>query len=77
LHVVVTGELRLWSRVEIECILQMLGARVTTSVSSKTKYVVAGVRAGSKLRRAALLGIPVLDERGFMELARKGGVAAG
>jgi DNA polymerase III epsilon subunit-like protein len=77
LHIVVTGELRLWSRVEIECVLQMLGARVTTSVSSKTKYVVAGARAGSKLRRAALLGIPVLDERGFMELARKGGVAPG
>lgn len=42
------------------------GGHISTSISSKTDYVVAGERAGSKVRKARLLGIDVIDERTFL-----------
>ena len=44
------------------------GGRVTTSVSKKTDYLVAGESAGSKLEKAERLGVPVLDEAGLRGL---------
>ena len=44
------------------------GGRVTSSVSKKTDYVVAGENAGSNLTRAESLGVAVLDEPGLLEL---------
>ena len=60
--IVLTGELSAYSRKEAGEKLEALGAKVSGSVSKKTSCVVAGEAAGSKLKRAQELHIPVLDE---------------
>mgnify|MGYP001770967008 FL=1 len=64
---VLTGELSR-PREEIARELELLGAKVSSSVSKKTSYVVAGEGAGSKLQKAQELKVPVLDEAGLGEL---------
>jgi DNA ligase (NAD+) len=59
---VLTGTLESMQREEAEDALRALGAKATGSVSKKTSYLVAGRDAGSKLRKAEELGVPVLDE---------------
>ena len=63
---VLTGTLKSMTREEAEQALERLGAKVATSVSRKTTYLVAGEDAGSKLERAHALGVPVLDEDAFL-----------
>ena len=65
---VLTGELTRYSRKGAGEKLEALGAKVSGSVSKKTSCVVAGEAAGSKLRRAQELGVPVLDEGQFLVL---------
>lgn len=65
---VLTGTLQQMTRDQATQMLQALGARVSGSVSSKTKCVVAGEKAGSKLEKAAKLGIPVMNETDFLSL---------
>lgn len=72
---VVTGTLETMGRDEATQKLQALGARVSGSVSSKTKCVVAGEKAGSKLDKAQKLEIRVMNEQEFLDfLAQYGGV---
>lgn len=65
---VVTGKLESMDRDVAEARLRELGARTASSVSQKTSGVVAGPGAGSKLKKAESLGVPVLDERAFLSL---------
>ena len=60
--VVLTGRLTHLTRDEASEKLVKLGAKITSSVSKRTDYVIAGEDAGSKLRRANELGITVLNE---------------
>ena len=62
---VITGTLPTMSRDEAKDFIQLHGGKVTGSVSSKTDYLVAGEKAGSKLSKAKKLGIEVLDESGL------------
>lgn len=63
--VVFTGTLQRWGREAATRRVEALGGRVTSSVSKKTDYVVAGQDGGSKLDQAKKLGIPIITEEGF------------
>jgi DNA ligase (NAD+) len=65
---VLTGTLPELTREEAAELIVAAGGRVTSAVSKKTDYVVAGDEAGSKLAKAESLGIPVLDEAGLRGL---------
>ena len=73
---VLTGELSACSRKEAGEKLEALGAKVSGSVSKKTSFVVAGEAAGSKLRKAQELGVPVLDEAQFLTVSGPDDAAA-
>ena len=65
---VFTGELESMSREDAERKVRELGAKASSSVSKKTSFVVVGREPGSKARKAAQLGVSVLDESGFLKL---------
>lgn len=66
--VVVTGTLSNYGRKEIKEKLESLGAKVTGSVSKKTDFVLYGIQAGSKLKKANELGIKTINEENFENL---------
>jgi DNA ligase (NAD+) len=70
--VVFTGTLETMSRPEAKAMAEKLGAKVTDSVSEKTDLVVVGADAGSKARRAAELGVRVVSEAEWREIAAGG-----
>ncbi|WP_138203824.1 NAD-dependent DNA ligase LigA [Haloimpatiens lingqiaonensis] len=66
--VVVTGSLQKYSRTEIKNKLESLGAKVSSSVSKKTDYVLVGEAPGSKYEKAVELGIKIITEEDFEKL---------
>jgi len=65
---VLTGTLPQWTRDEATNAIEAAGGRVTSSVSKKTSFVVAGEESGSKLEKAQKLGVAVIDEARLREL---------
>lgn len=68
---VLTGALERFTRSEATEMIESRGGKASGSVSKKTAYVVAGEAAGSKLRKAQELGIPVLSEEEFLNMMKK------
>ena len=68
---VLTGALSLFTRDEATEKIEAHGGKASGSVSKKTTYVVAGENAGSKLRKAGELGIPVLTEQQFLDMLQE------
>ena len=66
--IVVTGTLERFKRNEIEGVIEKYGGRVSSSVSSKTSFVLVGSEPGSKLEKARSLGVRVMSEREFLEM---------
>ena len=69
---VLTGTLTRFTREEAKEKIQSLGGRVTSTISKKTDYLVAGASAGSKLEKARQLDIPVLNEEALQKLMENG-----
>jgi DNA ligase (NAD+) len=70
---VLTGTLSTMSREEATAAIERLGGKVSGSVSRKTRYLVVGADAGSKLEKARELGVGLLTEEQFAELIMKEG----
>jgi DNA ligase (NAD+) len=66
---VLTGTLPTLSRDAATAIIEKHGGKAASSVSSKTTYVVAGEKAGSKLVKAQNLGVSIIDEDTLLEMA--------
>lgn len=66
---VLTGTLPTLSRSEATKIIEDLGGKASSSVSKKTSYVVAGEEAGSKLKKAQDLGIPIISQNDLLKMA--------
>ncbi|GAB6047282.1 NAD-dependent DNA ligase LigA [Methyloparacoccus murrellii] len=65
---VITGTLAGLSREDAKALVLSLGGKATGSVSARTDYLVAGAEPGAKLTKAQALGVPILDEAGFLAL---------
>ena len=67
--VVVTGKLMSFTRSSINAKIEELGARAGSSVTTSTDFLICGESAGGKLSKAKSLGIKVLSEEQFLEMA--------
>ena len=62
LQIAITGKISSMSRDEVKNLLLSEGAKVTSSISKKTNYLIAGENAGSKLEKAKNLGVKIIDD---------------
>ena len=67
---VLTGTLENYTRDEAKELIESLGGKVTSSVTKKTSYIIAGENPGSKLDKAMSLGVEILDEKGIKDLLK-------
>lgn len=67
---VLTGSLENYTREEVGEIIEKFGGKVSSSVSKKTSYVLAGEEAGSKLTKAQSLGVTIITENEFEEMIK-------
>lgn len=74
LKFVFTGGLERMPRRQAQELVESLGARVVSSVSRETDYVVVGTDPGSKHDKAVAIGVKTLSEEGFIDLLRRSGV---
>ncbi len=72
LTIVVTGSLEGFTRDSVKEAIIVRGGKASGSVSKKTDFVVVGDNAGSKADKAEQLGVPILDESGFVRLLADG-----
>jgi DNA ligase (NAD+) len=68
--IVVTGTLSGYSRKEIEDLIQRNGGKVSSSVSKKTSFVLAGENAGSKADKARQLNVPMITEEELQSMLK-------
>ena len=68
-----TGKLPTMSRDEAGRLIESYGGKISSSVSKKTDYVLAGDDAGSKLTKAEQLGIKIIDEYELMKMIGNNG----
>ena len=69
--IVFTGSLANLSRSEIKAQAEKMGAKVSNSISSSTNLVVAGDKAGSKLKKAIELGIKIISEEEWIKIVKE------
>ena len=67
---VLTGTLDGLTRSDASAIIESMGGKVSSSVSKKTTYVLAGEEAGSKLEKANALGVKVITQNEFLEMTK-------
>ena len=67
---VLTGSLENFTREEAGNVIEKLGGKISSSVSKKTSYLIAGEDSGSKLEKAKSLGITILSEEEFLEMIK-------
>jgi DNA ligase (NAD+) len=68
---VLTGTLEGYTREQATLLIEERGGKVSSSVSKKTDYVLAGDSPGSKIDKARTLGVTILDEAAFVELLKQ------
>jgi len=69
---VITGTLSKYTRDEAEKLIVSLGGKVSSSVSSKTDYLIVGSEPGSKLEKARALGVKIISEEEFLKMIGEG-----
>jgi len=70
LTIVITGKLEKITRKEAQELVEQAGGKITGSVSSKTNLLIAGEKAGTKIKKAEELGVEVINESKFLELIK-------